>query len=148
MCTLILCFSLWLCNINMFILVCVCVCVCWWWGGGGEGREDNDHEWGLVSSSSRHNQIIFRHWLVSQSDPFCSSVWIAFSMPILEASALWNSMVLFERLGTDWRQVGGKFSPTTTGLYGSLQGNLNIWTQSDVCMSFHLLYLSMYEMWK
>ena len=39
-------------------------------------------------------------------------------MPILEVSALWNSMVLFERLPLIEKQVGGKFSPTTTGLYG------------------------------
>ena len=67
-------------------------------------------------------------------------------MPILEVSALWNSMVLFERLPLVEKQVGGKFSPTMTGLYGSLPGIFEL-SVHDVCMSFHLLYLSMYETW-
>ena len=64
--------------------VCVCVCVCVV-GRGGEGMVKRETK--TMRAGSRHNPITL--------------VWISFSMPILEVSALWNSMVLFERLGTD-----------------------------------------------
>ena len=114
------------CNINTFILskaelgeMCgVCVCVWWWWwwwwgGGGGEG---------MVKRETRTMRAIVPDIILFlvisfTADLFCSLLWISFSMPILEVSALWNSMVLIERLPLIEKQVGGKFlSPTMTGL--------------------------------